>query len=378
MNDLSLDCNADPLIRGLRLPTIRHSIGLRIIIQAPTIAICFIAAQSALAQLDSPNLQPRPQPAVKSTPAAPVPVRIPTNSNTTAPVQPKKNLPPPQMVGFKTRDSVQLSATFYPSPLEKEAQKEAVPVILLHAFKGSRADFNDLALALQNAGCAVLAPDLRGHGQSTRRINADGKEVEIEQALMSRPDFEAMGHADIQWSGDVEVCNKFLRQKNNAKELNIDKLAIIGAEMGAAVAINWAQSDWSWPILPGAPKQGQDVKALILLSPQWSFRGLSVGSAIGNRDFAGRLSWMILAGEQDPKVYPETKRLFLALERTPLPLASEAPGKPALSFRSYPTSLQGDQLLARNFTTTADILKFIDQQVAKTVHPWTDRKSPLD
>ena len=161
-------------------------------------------------------------------------------------------------------------------------QKDAVPVLLLHPFKGSRADFNDLALALQEAGCAVLVPDLRGHGQSTRRINADGKEVEIEQALMNHQDFEAMGYADTKTSGDVEACNKFLRAKNNLKELNIDKLVIIGAEMGAAVAIDWAQSDWSWPVLPGAPKQGQDVKALDL-----AFTAMVV-SRVGNWQRGGR------------------------------------------------------------------------------------------
>jgi pimeloyl-ACP methyl ester carboxylesterase len=343
----------------------------RLMIGMACLAIC----QHAIAQLDSANLQPRPPAATKpvNPPPAPVKTLVPA-----APTQPKNKLPSPQTVAFKTRDGVLIGATYYPSPLENVAQKDAVPVILLHPFKGSRADFNDLALALQDAGCAVLAPDLRGHGQSTRRTNADGKEVEIEQALMNRQDFEAMGHADLDWAGDVEACNKFLRAKNDAKELNIDKLVIVGAEMGAAVAINWAQSDWSWPVLPGAPKQGQDVKALILLSPQWSFRGLPVGNAIGNHDFVSKLSWMILVGEQDAKIYPEAKRLFLALQRTPLPLASDAPGKPAVSFHSYPTSLQGAQLLARNFNSTAEIVKFIDQQVAKTIHPWTDRKSPLD
>jgi len=288
----------------------------------------------------------------------------------------KKKLPPPQSVAFKTRDGVQLSATFYPSPLEKEALKDAVPIILLHPFKGSRADFNDLAPVLQEAGYAVLAPDLRGHGQSTRRTTPDGKDVEIEQALMNRQDFEAMAHSDVDTSGDVEACKKFLMDKNNSKELNIDKLVIIGAEMGAAVAIDWALRDWSWETLASG-KQGKDVKALVLLSPQWSFRGLTIGSAVADHDFASQLSWMIVVGEQDPKMYPDAKRLYAALEKTPLPIMADAPGKPALDFHQFATSLQGTKLLAKNFNTTAEILKFLDQQVAKTAHPWTDRKSPL-
>ncbi|HZZ28768.1 MAG TPA: alpha/beta fold hydrolase [Pirellulales bacterium] len=292
------------------------------------------------------------------------------------PSAPKKKLPPPVAVAFKTRDGVQLSATFYPTPLEKDAQKDAVPVILLHSFKGSRAEFNDLAVALQEAGCAVLAPDLRGHGQSTRRTTSEGNDVEIEQALMIRQDFDAMAHSDVDTSGDVEACKKFLMDKNNAGQLNIDKLVLIGAEMGAAVAINWARRDWSWePLASG--KQGKDVKALVLLSPEWSFRGLTIGTAVADRDFASQVSWMILVGQQDPKIYPDAKRLYSALEKTPLPTTAEAPGKPAIEFHQFATSLEGTKLLAKNFNTTAEILMFIEKQVAKTAHPWMNRKSPL-
>src|SRR5689334_8898368 len=46
---------------------------------------------------------------------------------------PAKKLPPPQTVALKrTRDGVQLSAMYYPTKLEKDERKEAVPVILLH------------------------------------------------------------------------------------------------------------------------------------------------------------------------------------------------------------------------------------------------------
>ena len=45
-------------------------------------------------------------------------------------------------------------------------------MILLHGFKGSRKDFTQkdgLAAFLQEKlGCAVIVPDLRGHGDSTR------------------------------------------------------------------------------------------------------------------------------------------------------------------------------------------------------------------
>ncbi len=172
-----------------------------------------------------------------------------------APVQPPaasaKQLPPPQNITLTTRDGVSLGATFYPSLLGKEA----VPVIMLHQYKGSRNDFKDLAATLQAKGCAVLVPDLRGHGQSTRQQLPNGGEREINVALLRQQDFVAMVDQDL------EACKSFLMDKNNAGELNINKLCVIGEEMGAVVGVDWAAWDWHWPRL-ATGKQGQDVKAL--------------------------------------------------------------------------------------------------------------------
>ena len=298
------------------------------------------------------------------------PARIPPAT----PAPPKK-LPAPQNVSLRpTFDGVALSATYYPTPLDKEAAKEAVPVILLHQFRGSRADYNGLALAFQAAGCAVLVPDLRGHGLSTRSTLPDGREKTIEPSLLLKPDFDAMAYAGRDGGGDVEMCRAFLMERNNTQELNIDKLCLVGAEMGAAVAVNWAQADWSWPKLPGR-KQGQDVKAIVLLSPVWSFKGTTIGAAIGDRDFVSQLSWMIVVGEQDSKGLTEAKRLRQALERY-LPPAITAGGGPRVDFHQYPTSLEGAKLLGFK-DVTSEIIKFLDQQVGKSSHPWTDRSSPL-
>jgi pimeloyl-ACP methyl ester carboxylesterase len=294
----------------------------------------------------------------------------------TLPLLPVKKLPTPQNISLKrTRDGVQLSATFYPSKLEKEMQKEAVPVILLHPYKGSRIDCAGLAVALQGSGCAVLVPDLRGHGQSTRRLMSDGQEKELESSLFIRQDFDAMAAAEQDGGGDVEVCKSFLMTKNNSQELNIDKLCIVGAEMGASVAINWTAKDWSWPILAGAGKQGQFVKALVLLSPQWSFKGMPIGAAVGNREFVAQLSWMIVVGEQDSKAFGEAKRLNQSLERY-LPAFTKAQGKPSVNFRPLSTSLQGAKLLTTP-GLASEIVRFIDLQVGKSAHAWTEYKSPL-
>lgn len=280
------------------------------------------------------------------------------------PAQPRRPLPKPQPVSMKTRDGVQLAGTYFPSPLDKEVQKDAAAVILLHAYKGSRGDFNDLAMQLQASGCAVLCPDLRGHGDSTRRSMPDGTERKLDPAMLTKQDLEAM----VQY--DVEACKSFLFEKHNAKELNIEKLALVGAEMGGAIAVNWAAWDWHWPVL-ATGKQGQDVKAVVLLSPVWAFKGLPISQAVGDRELVSRLAWFIAVGNQEPRELSEAKRLFQSIERF---FPTEA-SKAAIGLLPVETSLQGTKMLAAR-GVNAQIVKFIDAQVAKKSYAWADRKSP--
>lgn len=54
-----------------------------------------------------------------------------------------------------------LRGVFYPAP-----GPSAPGVLLLHMYGGSKADWDELAQALQGAGFAALAIDLRGHGET--------------------------------------------------------------------------------------------------------------------------------------------------------------------------------------------------------------------
>lgn len=268
-----------------------------------------------------------------------------------------EKIPEPEEVTLRTNDGVTLNATFYPSTLEKKA----VPVILLHAFKGSRADFEELALKLQRAGHAVLVPDLRGHG--------------ADRATPLRPnDYPAMVFEDL------EAVKKFLMIKNNTGELNIEKLCLVGVEMGAVVAVNWAAHDWSWPML-ATGKQGQDVKALVLISPEWAFKTIRLHDAISHPNVRAELSVMIIAGEGNGKSLKEAKRVYGALERYhPLPSGDEAAdAKQTLWLRTPQTSLQSTRLLnEKSMRVDQMILKFIELRLVKQPLPWRDRKGPRD
>ncbi|NBW88060.1 MAG: hypothetical protein EBR23_14840, partial [Planctomycetia bacterium] len=69
----------------------------------------------------------------------------------------------PQELLLETSDGVAIAAWYYPLP--KDAASLGT-VILIHDIDGSHRTVEPLAKALQAAGCAVVAPDLRGHGAS--------------------------------------------------------------------------------------------------------------------------------------------------------------------------------------------------------------------
>ena len=267
-----------------------------------------------------------------------------------------KPLPPEDTV-LTTSDRVTIAATFYPSKLKK-----AVPVILLHAAKGNRHDFEGFALQLQRAGHAVAVPDLRGHGESSRGTDRPGE--------LRPADYLAI----VEPGGDLETIKQFLMAKNNAGEINIEKLCVVGVEMGAVVAINWAARDWSWPAL-AIGKQGEDVKALVLISPEWSYKGLRINEAVAHPNVRQDLAVLLVVGKRNGKLLKEAQRLHSALEKYHAPAAGDAQ---TLALHTPQTALQATRLLNEKSMHVGDtILKFIDARLAKQPIPWSERKSPL-
>ena len=99
---------------------------------------------------------------------------------------------------------------------------------------------------------------------------------------------------------DMEAVRGFLVGKNDAGELNLNKLCLVGSGMGANVAANWALQDWTAPPL-AIGKQGQDVKALVLISPRWSYSGLSFQGPMQFRPLKENVAWQLIYGVEDTK-----------------------------------------------------------------------------
>ena len=75
--------------------------------------------------------------------------------------------PKPRNVNLTTKDGVGLNALYY----EGTEGENTVPVVVIHDWKEEGATYQTLAKYLQSKGYAVILPDLRGHGSSTRRKN---------------------------------------------------------------------------------------------------------------------------------------------------------------------------------------------------------------
>jgi pimeloyl-ACP methyl ester carboxylesterase len=282
--------------------------------------------------------------------------------------------PDPVPVQLETRDGLQMEVTYYASFKAKDAGKSVVPIVMLHGWKGSSADMARLALSMQALGHAVVVPDLRGHGKSTR-TRGEGKP--IDQALMKKSDFDAMV------SQDMEAVNKFLIEKNNAAELNLEKLCVVGADMGALVAMNWAVLDWSWPPL-STGKQGKDVKALVLISPPLNFRGVSTSPALASPTIKTVLSVLIIVGAEKGKAHDDAQRInkLLAAVRPKPPTDPEEFRKnpPDLFFDELKTTLQGAKILEDrklSADVSGDIAQFIDLRLGGKRFPWAMRADPL-
>jgi pimeloyl-ACP methyl ester carboxylesterase len=240
-------------------------------------------------------------------------------------------------ITLTTDDGVTLTASYYPGT----KGKESIPVILLHGYGSgeSRKVYADLAPALQrDLGCAVLVPDLRGHGDSTAR-----KGGKIEAAKMKRGDFTAMS------SQDMVAIRNFLMDENNgggkAPRLNLNKLCIVGAGMGATVAVQFARDDWN--LAPAGPWQmGTFTKAVVLLSPELTAHGLKLAEPLADPNVRKELSILLVVGKDGPLRLKDAKTVFNMLERYHLmPAADERKAKQTLYFTPLAGNLQGAKML---------------------------------
>lgn len=270
-----------------------------------------------------------------------------------------------------TKDGVRLAVTYYPS----SAGKKAVPVVLIHDMKQSRAVYNNLARRLNEPGpqdahtpFAVLTVDLRGHGDSVEQSFA-GRTRMLEASKLKKADYQAMVFRDM------EAVRKMLVSENDAGKLNLNRLSVVGAGLGASVAANWAGVDWSVKNL-ATVKQSEDIKVLVLVSPRWSLGGLSMKNPLKVPGVQRDVSVMLLYGGKDRKYAKDAVRIYNQLERYHADAAETLSADlPSLVRFGPATELQGaDWLKQAGAKAEKVILDFLTQHAAEPDYEYVKRR----
>lgn len=294
--------------------------------------------------------------------------------------QQEKKTPQPEHIILDTSDGVRLKCTYFGAPMAEGGDGKAVmPLILLHEWEGDRTQLLRFGLYMQSQGHAVIVPDLRGHGESTQVVGSDRP---IKADKLRRQDV-------MNTQKDIERCKKFLVQKNNAGELNIDMLCVVAVGKTSVLAIQWVLRDWYEfpPVSPGGVKQGQDVKGLVLISPRKKLAGMSLASNLKHHLYTGAggpaLPMLILWGADDEEAERDSKSIHSQLEKARPDLSEIEDGAKRFEMQTLfgqavqNTSSSGVQMMA----TSNRLWPFIGRFFAKKIivkaseMPWASRET---
>lgn len=284
-----------------------------------------------------------------------------------------KPMPPPdpQVVRVETDDGVGIRCVYLESPVAEKSGKEVVPVILVHAWEEGSAPLDRLARVLQSVGHAVIVPDLRGHGASTKLKTRTG-EVELELDRMKAGDV-AKTHEDLR------AVKRYLLTQHNEGKLNIELLTAVGISEGGLIALGWSAFEWNRTDLP-THKRGKDIKGVVLISPPKTFKGLNPQNFIKQPNVAKDLELMILVGNGDHEALEAAKSIHKKFEqkRGKLPTdPQERAAKENLFIYELETSLKGGELLQPALGVERYITQFIGARIyqRRNEYPaWEERK----
>ncbi|MCA9041000.1 MAG: hypothetical protein KDA65_11680, partial [Planctomycetaceae bacterium] len=266
--------------------------------------------------------------------------------------------------------------TYYNTRFENPNGGQQLPVVvLLPGDRGNRLHWegqNGFATTLRNKGYAVLTLDPRKHGESTPPENAGNLVKEL------RP----VDYADI-LRYDLEAVKEFLYEEHQQKNLNMAKMAIIAPESLAPVAMGFTVRDWKkvpykdGPSLATRTPRGQDVKALVLLSPEVNLPGISGKSALLQlRNPVYNVAICTMTGENDTKGVEASDLIFTYLTGN----KEQKEGQTQMFYKQvYPKfGDRGPQLISRNDQLSSDIVKFLNRHVQQQTIPWQDRRSRFE
>jgi len=278
---------------------------------------------------------------------------------------------------LRAADGFPISITYYPFQDSKEAPgataANAPVVILIPGDKESRLlwdksssprDQDPFPLLLQKRGYAVITVDPRKHGESI--VNSDDR--------IQSNDYPAMALSDMM------AVKGFIFAEHQAERLNMAKTGIVGSGTGAAVAAAFTEFDWSRPPYDDAPlpiertPRGQDVKALILVSPESSAGRIKTSAALRPlRGPAINLALQVIVGADDNADRRQATSIFDAF--APPSKGNDENSRVTL-FK--PEIKDRGIAMFRQKLPYAYAFKFLEDNLKSMDIPWQDRRSRLE
>ncbi|MFO0919653.1 MAG: alpha/beta hydrolase [Planctomycetaceae bacterium] len=270
-----------------------------------------------------------------------------------------------------TKDGLDLRITYF----QAEGGEDSPVVVLLHGRAGNRLVWKNFATKLQQENYAVISVDLSGHGESKSRnpktaSTGGGKADESLRAA----DYQAMVALDL------EAVKNFIFEEHQKQRLNMAKMAIAGADFSTTVAVAFTNFDWRKEPYDDAAvpelqtPRGQDVKALILLSPEDHAPGLLVSQSLAQMK-AVQFPVMIGYGKGDTFDKGAAKKVYELL----VPKKLRNSPEPYVYLMEYDVKLRGTDLLNRpDGKVELNMFNFLEQHLKSLNISWRDRRSRED
>jgi pimeloyl-ACP methyl ester carboxylesterase len=254
---------------------------------------------------------------------------------------------------------------------ESSAGKESPVVVLLTATEGSdkkdarnRRVWQPTAVALQKAGFAVVTVDLRKHGDSVPPT--DGGEASA--LKMAAADYALMA------AGDLEAVKSFLLDEHKSEKLNVRKMGIVAMGSSAMVASAFAVADWDKKPYPDGPTlalstpRGQDVRALVLYSPNTSVKGINSTAVL--KTIRGLLIAVHVISSKDNKEdLKNAEKVFKAVD------LKDEQFKESRKLTLVSGGVRSEGFLEGRFgdATNKDIIDFLTLNLKQLDFPWISR-----
>ncbi|MFC1500917.1 alpha/beta hydrolase [Elusimicrobiota bacterium] len=189
-------------------------------------------------------------------------------------------------ISFSTNDGVKIYGSFI-----KPGSPDKVTFVLLHGLGSSKEEWKHLQGILARKGYGVLAYDARGHGESNK----------VDDGNILNYNFFGDPTETDQWTNMIVDLNSVINFLISEKEIKRHKIGLIGASIGANVAMIYGASHYEVPVI-------------VLLSPGLEYMGLKT---LENIDPYKTKKVAIVAAAEDIYAFKSSAILYSIIKDNP-------------------------------------------------------------